>query len=95
MAVVMEAGAPPSFEWRRWPETEGFVERLIASALEGNAFAGGLAERMPRKSQKESQKGQAFFDYCLRAWLLGCVRGWWRAGGNMPVLLGLSPRRRR
>ncbi len=47
MGVVMEAVAPPSFEWRRWPETEAFVDRLIATALEGNAFARGLAERMP------------------------------------------------
>lgn len=47
MAVVMEAGAPPSFEWQRWPETETFVDRLITSALDGNAFARRLAERMP------------------------------------------------
>ncbi len=39
MATVTEAAAPPSFEWKRWPETEEFVEGLIGAALAGNAFA--------------------------------------------------------
>ena len=51
MATVTEAVAPPaSFEWKRWPETETVVEGLIASALEGNAFARALAERMPAET---------------------------------------------
>jgi hypothetical protein len=50
MATVTEAAAPPSFEWKRWPETEAFVDRLIASALAGNDFARGLAERMPAET---------------------------------------------
>jgi hypothetical protein len=47
MAIVAEAAAPPSFDWKRWPEAEAFVDRLIATALAGNAFARELAERMP------------------------------------------------
>ena len=27
------------FDWKRWPETEAFVDELIATALAGNAFA--------------------------------------------------------
>jgi hypothetical protein len=50
MATVTEAEAPPSFEWKRWPETEEFVEGLIASALAGNTFARGLEERMPAET---------------------------------------------
>src|SRR5438552_2801123 len=48
MALMTETAAPPSFDWKRWPETEAFVDKLIATALEGNAFAGELAGRMPR-----------------------------------------------
>ena len=47
MATVMEAVAPPAFDWKRWPETETVVEGLIAAGLGGNAFARSLAERMP------------------------------------------------
>src|SRR5262249_49842881 len=41
---------PPSFEWKRWPETEAFVDDLIAAALDGNAFAAELAGRMKRET---------------------------------------------
>src|SRR4051812_15845509 len=34
------------FDWKRWPETEVFVDKLIDTALEGNRFAHRLAERM-------------------------------------------------
>ncbi|MDR3633314.1 MAG: hypothetical protein P4L84_05710 [Isosphaeraceae bacterium] len=44
-AAATSPGAPV-FSWKRWPETETFVDRLIASALEGNAFAAALSERM-------------------------------------------------
>ena len=44
------AAAPPAFEWKRWPETEAFVDELIATALAGNAFAATLAERMPAET---------------------------------------------
>jgi hypothetical protein len=47
MATVTEAVAPPSFDWKRWPETEAVVDGLIAAARDGNAFARGLAVRMP------------------------------------------------
>src|SRR5262249_3861195 len=47
MATVTEAVAPPAFDWKRWPDTEAVVDGLIAAALEGNAFARRLAERMP------------------------------------------------
>ena len=47
MVMVTEAVSPPAFEWKRWPEAEGFVDRLIATALAGNGFARELAERMP------------------------------------------------
>src|SRR5690242_14304113 len=50
MATVTEAVAPPTFDWKRWPETETTVEGLIATALEGNAFARSLAERMPAET---------------------------------------------
>jgi hypothetical protein len=45
--VMVTAAAPPSYDWKRWPETEVFVDRLIAAALAGNGFARELAERMP------------------------------------------------
>jgi hypothetical protein len=46
---VAESLAPPPphlFEWRRWPETEAFIDHLIERALEGNRFARDLTERM-------------------------------------------------
>lgn len=41
---------PPSFDWKRWPDTETYVDSLIAEALEGNAFASGLAKRMAEET---------------------------------------------
>lgn len=38
--------APPTFEWKRFPETEAAVEALIEKGLAGNAFASALAARM-------------------------------------------------
>jgi hypothetical protein len=46
MPVILESPPTPAFNWQRWPETEAFVDGLIARALEGNAFAAGLADRM-------------------------------------------------
>jgi hypothetical protein len=37
---------PQVFDWKRWPETESFVDGLVASALAGHGFAAGLARRM-------------------------------------------------
>jgi hypothetical protein len=46
MSVATAPDAPAQFEWKRWPDTEAFIGRLIASALEGHPFAARLAERM-------------------------------------------------
>jgi hypothetical protein len=46
MSVVSSRATKRAFEWRRWPETEAFIADRIATALEGNAFAARLAERM-------------------------------------------------
>jgi hypothetical protein len=34
------------FDWKRWPETEALIDRLVQSALSHHAFASNLAERM-------------------------------------------------
>jgi len=47
MSVATTAAPSPVFDWKRWPETEAVVDAFIASALEGNAFAANLSERMP------------------------------------------------
>jgi len=36
----------PAFDWKRWPETEQFVDQLITSGLSSHAFAAQMAERM-------------------------------------------------
>src|SRR3954471_14531528 len=46
MSVATAPEAPAQFEWKRWPDAEAFVGRLIATALEGHPFAARLAERM-------------------------------------------------
>lgn len=43
--LAAEASSNP-FDWRRWPDTEARVGGLVARALEGNAFAARLSERM-------------------------------------------------
>jgi len=50
MPVLIADSSPECFQWARWPETEAFVDARIASALEGNAFASGLAGRMARET---------------------------------------------
>jgi hypothetical protein len=50
MPTTMEAAPHQTFEWRRWPQAEAFVDDLIAKALEGNAFAASLAGRMQRET---------------------------------------------
>ncbi len=47
------AVAPPDstrFDWKRWPRTEMFLDRLIDRGLEGNQFAADLAGRMIRET---------------------------------------------
>src|SRR4051794_16196641 len=46
MSAAVTSETPARFDWRRWPETESFVDRLVETALEGNRFARRLAERM-------------------------------------------------
>jgi hypothetical protein len=44
------AAPPQTFEWKRWPQTEEFVDELIAQALEGNELAALVAGRMERET---------------------------------------------
>ncbi|WP_435007135.1 hypothetical protein P12x_004509 [Tundrisphaera lichenicola] len=49
----MATATPPAsepFAWKRWPETEAFVDEKIASGLAGNPFAANLADRMARET---------------------------------------------
>src|SRR3954454_549044 len=46
MSAVATSEMSSRFDWRRWPETEAFVDRLVDAALGGNRFAHRLAERM-------------------------------------------------
>ncbi len=50
MSLLTEQAPPPAFEWRRWPETQAFIDELVVTALEGNAFAADLAGRMQRET---------------------------------------------
>jgi hypothetical protein len=50
MSATSVLAAPPSFDWKRWPATEAFVDETIATAVAGNAFAAELADRMPRET---------------------------------------------
>ena len=51
MSIATADRAAPAFDWKRWPETEAFVDGWIAAALEGNAFAADLAGRMARRDE--------------------------------------------
>jgi hypothetical protein len=46
MSIAVNGTAPATFDWKRFPETEAFVDSKIVSALAGNAFASNLAARM-------------------------------------------------
>ena len=50
MSLIAETAAPAAFDWKRWPETEAFLDEAVATALEGNAFAAELADRMQRET---------------------------------------------
>jgi hypothetical protein len=50
MTATAEMTAPPRFEWKRWPETDEFLDEAIKVAIEGNGMAAGLASRMPRET---------------------------------------------
>jgi len=47
MPEVTAQPSPGTFEWRRWPETESFLDSVLERGLEGNAFARSLADRLP------------------------------------------------
>src|SRR5262249_39736728 len=53
MSTVAQSAPPATFDWRRWPETEAFVDEAITTALEGNAFAAKLSDRMRRETGTE------------------------------------------
>jgi hypothetical protein len=50
MTSTAELQSPPRFEWKRWPETDLFLDEAIDAFLPGNAFAAELASRMPRET---------------------------------------------
>jgi hypothetical protein len=50
MASIAEPASPPNFEWKRWPETDHFLDEALAVACSGNAFAASLASRLPRET---------------------------------------------
>jgi len=50
MSLIAQTTAPRTFEWKRWPDTDAFLDEAVATALEGNAFAAVLADRMHRET---------------------------------------------
>jgi hypothetical protein len=50
MTITAGIAAPPSFEWKRWPEAAELLDEAIEVALTGNALAALLARRMPRET---------------------------------------------
>src|ERR1700722_6147302 len=50
MTSTAELAAPPRFEWKRWPDTDEFLDEAVSAALSGNALAASLAERMPAET---------------------------------------------
>jgi hypothetical protein len=50
MPTIATTTSPQTFEWKRWPDTEAFLDELVATALQGNAFAAALADRMQRET---------------------------------------------
>jgi len=76
MATLMEAGAAPStdeapFAWKRWPETEALVDRLVDSFLSRHSFAAQLAGRMARET---GTRFKAWIDHIVLADRPGLAR---------------------
>lgn len=45
--ILAEPSTPPeTFDWKRWPEAQAFVDARVGAALASNQFAAGLAARM-------------------------------------------------
>jgi hypothetical protein len=53
MSTITASAAPATFDWKRWPDTEAFLDQAIARTLEGNSFAAELAQRMQRETGTE------------------------------------------
>ena len=45
MPAIAERLAPVVFDWKRWPNTDAFVDDLDQFRPEGNSFVAGLADR--------------------------------------------------
>jgi hypothetical protein len=50
MSTTVEPSARRPFDWQRHPEAEALIDRMVAAALAGNAFAAALAGRMETES---------------------------------------------
>ncbi|HMF36869.1 MAG TPA: hypothetical protein VKF17_09530, partial [Isosphaeraceae bacterium] len=50
MSVAAVPAASSRSDWKRWPRTEAFIDRLIDRGLEGNGFAADLAGRLIRET---------------------------------------------
>jgi hypothetical protein len=50
MILTQSGLAPETFDWKRWPEAEGFIGAKVAASLAGNDFASNLAGRMLRET---------------------------------------------
>src|SRR5271157_2321425 len=50
MSVAAAPAATSRSDWKRWPRTEAFIDRLIDRGLAGNGFAVDLAGRMIRET---------------------------------------------
>ncbi len=46
MPVIMPTPAPPSFDWKRYPEVDAFLAEKLRAALACNPFAADLSRRM-------------------------------------------------
>jgi hypothetical protein len=88
MSLAPPAPATPAFDWKRWPETEALIDDLIGSALDGNALAATLAQRMETETSTRFKDwvdhlviaGSPGIEHRLHA--LGYVReaGWYAVG---------------
>src|SRR5262245_28077698 len=50
MSNSTQTAAPRTFEFKRWPDTDAFLDEAVATVLDGNAFAALLADRMHRET---------------------------------------------
>src|SRR5438067_2533939 len=50
MTTAIAAPSARSFDWKRFPEAESFLDDQVRAALAGNAFAARLARRMKEET---------------------------------------------